>query len=708
MNQLHDICCSPAELPMVIERVGRWAGSPASPSMANDCQPAFTDAVAVGRWIDSLAGRANFEAEQEPISYRGFRSAVKKAAPIILRVADSVQPRFIIIIHCSGKTMIAVGPDLKRVRLNADVVRDFLFRRQLSGELPEIERLLRHAGVSSRRRRGSMQLLLDERLADRRLSGCWTLRLHAGTSVWRHARDVRLPARFSQLMLSYVGAYMLWLLSWWVLGFSALQGRFDRGWTGMWALLLLTMVPLRLVTTWLQGIAATGAGWVCRQKLLYGSLRLNPDELRTSGIGHFLGRALELEAIETVGFSGGVLGIVALIELAAASVVLGVGASPILELISLAAWSTSTFALLFYYLRRRRQWTGLRLEMTHDLIERMVGHRTRLVQETPDRWHTGEDEGLESYMLASKRMDRIAAVLTAFAARGLVLVCLIALAPAILSGSASPSSIAITLGGALIASEAIRKIVTSMMQLADTAIAWQRVQPLMANDADSLASAANVHTISETKIETASSTKLMELRDVCFQHHARPQPVLQQCQLSIFEREKLLLEGSSGAGKSTLVALLSGLRAPDSGLLLLNGLDRQTVGVNTWRRKVAAAPQFHENHVFSETFAFNLLMGRRWPASAADLLEAETLCRELGLSELLDRMPAGLTQMVGETGWQLSHGERSRLFIARALLQNSDMVVLDESFAALDPDNLRRCVECVVNHAKTLLVVAHP
>lgn len=245
------------------------------------------------------------------------------------------------------------------------------------------------------------------------------------------------------------------------------------------------------------------------------------------------------------------------------------------------------------------------------------------------------------------------------------------------------------------------------MQLADTAIAWQRVRPLIANDADSLAAAANVH-ISGTKIEIASSPKLMELRDVRFQHHARPHPVLERCQLSIFEREKLLLEGSSGTGKSTLVALLAGLRAPDSGLLLLNGLDRQTMGVNTWRRKVAAAPQFHENHVFSETFAFNLLMGRRWPASAADLLEAETLCRELGLSHLLDRMPAGLMQMVGETGWQLSHGERSRLFIARALLQNSEMVVLDESFAALDPDNLRRCVDCVVNHSKTLLVVAHP
>ena len=97
---------------------------------------------------------------------------------------------------------------------------------------------------------------------------------------------------------------------------------------------------------------------------------------------------------------------------------------------------------------------------------------------------------------------------------------------------------------------------------------------------------------------------------------------------------------------------------------------RDQVGAHGWRRRVVAAPPFHENRIFCETLAFNLLMGRAWPPSDDDLGEAEAVALELGLGELLNRMPAGLFQVVGEGGWQLSHGERSRVFMARALFQD--------------------------------------
>lgn len=84
------------------------------------------------------------------------------------------------------------------------------------------------------------------------------------------------------------------------------------------------------------------------------------------------------------------------------------------------------------------------------------------------------------------------------------------------------------------------------------------------------------------------------------------------------------------------------------------------------------------------------------------------VCRELGLGSLLDRMPSGLDQVVGETGWQLSHGERSRIFLARALLQRADLVILDETFGALDPLTLKSCVDTVFARAPALVVIAHP
>lgn len=204
------------------------------------------------------------------------------------------------------------------------------------------------------------------------------------------------------------------------------------------------------------------------------------------------------------------------------------------------------------------------------------------------------------------------------------------------------------------------------------------------------------------------SGAVLEAMDLAFRHHRRSRPVLDGCHLRIEPGDRFLLEGASGCGKSTLAAVLAGLREPGAGLVLLHGLDRHSLDGTVWRRCVALAPQFHENHVFTETFAFNLLMGREWPPTPDDLAEAAAVCRELGLEDLLDRMPSGLQQIVGESGWQLSHGERSRLFMARALLQRAGVVVLDESFAALDPENLQQALDCALRRAPSPLVIAYP
>jgi ATP-binding cassette subfamily B protein len=208
---------------------------------------------------------------------------------------------------------------------------------------------------------------------------------------------------------------------------------------------------------------------------------------------------------------------------------------------------------------------------------------------------------------------------------------------------------------------------------------------------------------------TPSTTgKALQARHVCFTHQGRVDPALKACTLEVERGDRVLLEGGSGSGKSTFASLLAGFRRPSAGVILAGGLDRQTLGDTNWRRLVATAPQYHENHILSAPLGFNLLLARPYPHSERDMREARDLCHELGLGPLLERMPGGLDQMVGETGWQLSQGERSRVFLARALLQNADFVLLDESLAALDPENLRQCLDCVMRQAKTLMVIAHP
>jgi ABC-type multidrug transport system fused ATPase/permease subunit len=300
-------------------------------------------------------------------------------------------------------------------------------------------------------------------------------------------------------------------------------------------------------------------------------------------------------------------------------------------------------------------------------------------------------------------------LLIALIPRGWLVVGLLGLVPTVLAGHATPVTMAIGVGGTLLAYEACKKFATGLGHLAGAVLAWHQVAPLFAAATRPQVVTPPAYAIPPGEpLDHGRGAPLMEAHALVFRHDVRRAPVLQACSLQIRLGDRLLLEGPSGGGKSTLVSLLTGLRQPESGLLLLDGLDLPTLGTAGWQHRVVAAPQFHDNYIFAGTLAFNLLMGRHWPPQPADLQAAETLCRALDLGPLLDRMPAGLWQIVGETGWQLSHGERSRLYIARALLQDATILILDESFAALDPETLHHVQQCVLAHAPTLMVIAHP
>ena len=649
--------------------------------------------------IVGIAGQLGLEAEPMGAAYADVDALLAAAGPALLVLPGDR----LIALHASrGRSLVVVGPDHRVRTTEARPVREALCAGIDELGAPVVDAVLDEAHVPTRRRARARAALLRESLAQYRVETGYLLRPAMSAPIGAHVRWTRLVPRLGLLAVAHAAQYVLGILGWWLVGKGALEGRIDRGWLLAWGLVLFSQVPFRLLASWSQGIAAIEAGAFLKQRLLAGAVQLPSDTVRMQGAGQLLGCILESEAVESLALSGGFTGLVALVELVAASVILALGAGGALHVALLVATLGASAAFAWRYLRRRTSWTDSRLAMTHDLVERMVGHRTRLAQQHPGKWHDGEDGSLARYLELARRMDANAVRLVAVVPRGWIVVGLLGLLPAFASGTSSLASLAVAVGGVLLAYRALRQMTQGLASLAGAAIAWRAVAPLFhaAGRAES--------TRDQAPRARPAREVILEASDLVFRYRAQGDAVLRGCSLKLRAGDRVLLEGSSGGGKSTLGAVLAGLREPESGLLLVGGLDKNTLGQEGWRSRVVAAPQFHENHVFASSFAFNLLMGRAWPPQPADLELAETVCVELGLGPLLERMPAGLQQMVGETGWQLSHGERSRLFIARALLQEGEIVVLDESFAALDPHTLRRAMDCVLARANALVVIAHP
>jgi ATP-binding cassette, subfamily B, bacterial len=666
------------------------------PSVANPQPPITQRLEALANWLESAALTMGFEAQPAETTYADFEQHLKHIGPALLHVPTDSGPAFLAILP--GPMLLT--PALTKVRVDPAIIRSALCASFEAPILREIQETLDRAQIPPAKQARARNAILRERLSAKRIRGIWLLRLPPGANFRDQLRHAHIPRRLGALAGAHAIQYLLWILAWYIVGSNVLRGGTDRGWLIPWSLLLLTLVPLRVFITQLQGWVAIGAGALLKQRLFFGSLRLDTDSIRHQGAGQLLGRVLESEAVEALALSGGFLALVALIEIVVAIFVLAAGARGLLQSALLFVWLLVAAGIAWSYFQRNRSWTDVRLAMTHDLVESMAGHRTRLAQLPSDRWHDGEDEALENYLKSSKAMDQSTARLIALVPRGWLVVGLLGLAPAFVQGAASPARIAIAVGGTLLAYRAWKRLAAGAWQLAGAAVAWQRTSVLFR-------AARRQELPGSLDIVTPTIPIGVEARDLVYRYSDRSEPVLHGANLQIAMGDRLVLEGPSGGGKSTLVSLLTGVRDPNSGSVLIDGLDRNALGAAQWRRRLAAAPQFHENHVLAETFAFNLFLGRPAILTPADFEEAQAICGELGLGDLLQRMPAGMLQLVGETGWQLSHGERSRLYIARALLQDAELVVLDESFAALDPENLKRAVECVVKHARSLLVIAH-
>jgi ABC-type multidrug transport system fused ATPase/permease subunit len=167
--------------------------------------------------------------------------------------------------------------------------------------------------------------------------------------------------------------------------------------------------------------------------------------------------------------------------------------------------------------------------------------------------------------------------------------------------------------------------------------------------------------------------------------------------------ETIALVGATGSGKSTTLSLLHRVFDPQSGRVLVDGQDIRDVSLASLRRNIGVV--FQEPMLFARSIEENLRVGRP-DASEADLLSAVERAQA---TDFIARQPDGLRTIIGERGRSLSGGERQRLSIARALLKDPPILILDEATAALDAateQKLQKALEEVMA-GRTTFIIAH-
>ncbi|MBA4856972.1 ABC transporter ATP-binding protein [Nocardia farcinica] len=202
---------------------------------------------------------------------------------------------------------------------------------------------------------------------------------------------------------------------------------------------------------------------------------------------------------------------------------------------------------------------------------------------------------------------------------------------------------------------------------------------------------------------SADKVSLASLEEVATLDTRGGVEVLHDISLRAEPGQMVALVGSSGAGKSTIAQLVSRLYDVDSGAVRLNGVDVREISARSLRETVGLVTQ--DGHLFHDTIRANLLLARP-EADEAQLWDA---LRRARLADLVESLADGLDTVVGERGYRLSGGERQRLTIARLLLKQPRLVILDEATASLDSTSEAAVQEALTEalDGRTALVIAH-
>lgn len=193
----------------------------------------------------------------------------------------------------------------------------------------------------------------------------------------------------------------------------------------------------------------------------------------------------------------------------------------------------------------------------------------------------------------------------------------------------------------------------------------------------------------------------IELKNVTFGYHSESN-ILKNCSLRIAQGEKVALIGRSGAGKSTIIQLIARSYDVQTGSVLIGGVDVKNISYDILLQNIAVV--FQKTFLTDDSVFENICMGKK-----ATIDEVREAARQAQIDDFIMSLPEGYDTKVGSFSSRFSGGEKQRIAIARAILKNAPILILDEATSAADPENQVEIDKAIENlcKGKTVLIVAH-